>query len=309
MTAAQLAIVGPTGAGKSDVAMALAAHRGWDIVAVDAMQVYRGMDVGTGKPSAADRARVRHHCLDLVDPTEPFTMAQWELAYRTSVDDSTPHLLVAGTGLYLRAAIDSMCLPGQWPELRAQLEAQFADGGANELYLQLTALDPLAASRIEPGNGRRVVRALEVCFGSGRPFSSFGDGLAAYGESQVAQVGLRWSRPLLAERIERRVQSMLEAGWLDEVRALRERGPLSRTAEQALGYRELGDHLAGRCSMSAAIEQTVLRTRQYAVRQERWFRRDPRIAWVDIVHDPVAEVLQALDSSVERPRPTGNPLQ
>ena len=181
--------------------------------------------------------------------------------------------------------------------VRAQVPA--AHAGPAAFHARLAALDPEAAAKIEPGNLRRIVRALEVCEGSGRRFSSFGPGLGSYPPSQVVQVGLRWDRDALARRIEQRVQAMIEAGLLDEVRRLREAG-LSRTASQALGYKELLAHLDGTTTLAESVELIVVRTRQFAVRQLRWFGRDPRLRWIDIECDPVAEavpaVLAALDS-------------
>ncbi|MEN9643548.1 MAG: tRNA ((37)-N6)-dimethylallyltransferase MiaA [Actinomycetota bacterium] len=296
----RLVVVGPTGSGKSDVAMAYALARpGTEIVAVDAMQVYRGMDVGTAKPSTDDRSAVVHHGLDLADPGDEFAVAEFVRVASAAIDGIEARhgraLLVAGTGLYLRALTDPMELPGRWPDVREQLEQRAAREGAAVLHAELVALDPLAASRMEPSNERRIVRALEVTLGSGRPFSSFGPGLDQYPPVPFVQVGLQWSRPALAQRIEARVHRMMAAGLLAEVSALLDQpAGLSRTAMQALGYKELIDHLRGECSLDEAVDTVVLRTRQYAVRQERWFRRDPRIRWVPIEHDPVAEVLPVL---------------
>jgi tRNA dimethylallyltransferase len=158
------------------------------------------------------------------------------------------------------------------------------------LHARLAELDPVAAARMEPSNTRRVIRALEVTLGSGRPFSSFGPGLDAYPPSPVIQIGLRWPRPMLAGRIEQRVTEMIGGGLLEEVQRVLGAG-MSRTARQALGYKELIDHVEGRVSIDEAVATIVVRTRQFAVRQERWFRRDPRIRWVDIADDPVAEAL------------------
>ena len=298
-----LAIVGPTGSGKSAVAltvverMASPARPPIEIVSVDAMQIYRGMDIGTAKPTDDERRRVPHHLIDLVDPSEEFTVARFQQAYRRLVVDMeergvTP-LLVGGTGLYVRAVIDGLDIPGQWPEIRARLEDEVGTLGVESLYSRLTNVDPQAASKIEPNNARRVVRALEVVEGSGRAFSSYGPGVDTYPSTDVVQVALRWSRGALARRIEDRVQAMMNAGWLDEARRLADES-LSRTASRALGYHELFEHLAGRLSLSEAVETIVLRTRQYAVRQERWFRRDPRIEWFDVSDDasvdPVSDV-------------------
>lgn len=301
-----MVVLGPTASGKSDVAMALAGSDRLgpvEIIAVDAMQVYRGMDIGTAKPTAADRAAVAHHCLDVVDPSEDFSVAEFvraESQARASIAErGALAVLVGGTGLYLRAVIDPMEIPGVWDDVRAGLEARLATEPVEVLHGELAALDPLAASRMEPGNARRVVRALEVCLGSGRPFSSFGPGLDAYPVSDVVQVGLRWARPALAERIEQRVHRMMDEGLLAEVAGLSERYPVwSRTARQALGYKELLDHLERRCSLDEAVHLVVQRTRQFAVRQERWFRRDPRIQWVDIRHDPVAEAVPVVEGLI-----------
>ena len=209
-------------------------------------------------------------------------------------------LLVAGTGLYLAALVNDLDLPGSWPEIRARLEQEASrPEGLAGLYTTLVRLDPDAAAKMEPGNARRVVRALEVCEGSGRRFSSFGPGMETYPASPIVQIGLRWPRPILAERIERRVHRMMELGLLAEVRGLLEGGPLSRTAHQALGYKELIDHLEGRCSLDEAVDAVITRTRQFAVRQDRWFRRDPRIRWVNIREHP-SEAEAAVEQEVRR---------
>ena len=259
------------------------------------------MDIGTAKPSASERAEVRHHLLDLVEPIDEFTAAEFRNAYADAIA-SIGHagrraLLVGGTGLYHRVVVDDFDLPGQWPDLRAELDAE-PDTAA--LFARLTELDPLAAGKMQPSNRRRVVRALEVTVGSGRPFSSFGPGVDDYPPSAVAQIGLRWPRDVLAQRIDARVHDMVGAGLFDEVAAIEERGGFSRTAIQALGYKETLAALAGRVSHDEAIDMIITRTRQFAVRQERWFRRDPRVRWIDIEADPVAEatpiVLDAFDT-------------
>jgi tRNA dimethylallyltransferase len=304
-----LVVLGPTASGKSDVAMALATAaaggRRFEIVAVDAMQVYRGMDIGTAKPSQADRDAVPHHCLDLVAPDHDYTVAEFAGVARSAIDDvrqrgATP-LLVGGTGLYLRAITDPMDIPGTWPEVRAELEARLANEPVERLHAELAELDPRAAAKIEPSNARRTIRALEVCLASGRRFSSFGPGLDSYPPVPFVQVGLRWSRPLLAARIERRVHRMIEAGLVAEVSGLLATGRLSRTALQALGYKEIVDHLSGGASLDHAVDQIVVRTRQFAVRQLRWFRRDPRVQWVDIEDDPVAEAVPVIHQLLTPP--------
>jgi tRNA dimethylallyltransferase len=289
-----LAIVGPTASGKSTLALAYArAVPGVEIVAVDSMQVYRGMDIGTAKPTPAERAEIPHHGLDLAEPTEEVTVVRFQAAATVAADAIAERghhaLLVGGTGLYLRAVVDRLDPPGQWPHVRAEIDAE---PDTISLHRRLAELDPAAAGRIEPANRRRIVRALEVCLGSGRAFSSFGPGLDRYGPTDVIQIGLRWPRAVLAARIEARFDEQLAAGWLAEVAALADR-PLSRTASQALGYRELFEHLAGGCSFDEARDRALNRTRRFAVRQERWFRRDPRIRWFDVDGDPLA-VLPAL---------------
>jgi tRNA dimethylallyltransferase len=296
VASAPVVVLGPTAAGKSEVAMAAARDvPGTEIVAVDAMQVYRGMDIGTAKPTAADRAAVRHHCIDLVDPRVDFTVAEYRRAYDEAVGTiSGRPLLVAGTGLYLTAVVDRLDVPGVWPEIRAELAGE----DLSLLWRRLRELDPAAAARIEPGNRRRVVRALEVCVGSGRPFSSFGPGVGSYPPTEATMIGLRWPRPVLATRIELRVSAMLAAGLLDEVAGLAV-GGLSRTARQALGYKELLDHLEGRVTLDAAVAAIVTRTRRFAVRQQRWFRRDPRVRWYDIDCDPVSELAPTVADALQ----------
>ncbi|MBP9053325.1 MAG: tRNA (adenosine(37)-N6)-dimethylallyltransferase MiaA [Ilumatobacteraceae bacterium] len=295
-----LVILGPTASGKSDVAMAFALRHGAaEVLAVDSMQVYRRMNIGTAKPSAADRGAVAHHGIDLAEPSTDFAVTHFERAAREAMAQISRRgalpVLVAGTGLYLRSLTDPMEVPGRWPELRAALEERAAREGSPALHTELVALDPIAAARMEPTNLRRVTRALEVTLGSGRPFSSFGPGLDQYPPVPFVQVGLQWPRPVLAERIAARVHRMMSQGLLAEVESLlAESPPMSRTARQALGYKELIAHLEGTWSFDEAVAAIIVRTRQFAVRQERWFRRDPRIRWVHIEHDPVAEVVPLL---------------
>lgn len=300
MTATQpLVILGPTASGKSDVAIALGlGHPDVELVCVDAMQVYRRINIGTAKPSADDRAAVPHHCLDLVDPAAEFAVTEFADAASSAITDIAARghraVLVAGTGLYLRSITDPMEVPGRWPEIHAELEARAVAEGPATLHRELAQLDPVAATKMEPSNARRIVRALEVTVGSGRPFSSFGPGLDTYPPISFEQFGLRWPRPILATRIARRVHRMIEAGLVDEVESLA-KAPVSRTARQALGYKEIFDFLDGACTLDSAIETIITRTRQFAVRQERWFRRDPRIRWIDIDDDPVGTVLPELE--------------
>ena len=282
-----IVIVGPTASGKSALALELARLLGdSEIVSIDSMQVYRRMDIGTGKVTTEERAETPHHLLDLVEPSTEFSVSWFQSEARAVLADLAARgrraILVGGTGLYHRAVVDDREIPGEYPVLRSELERTAAAGpeAVEALHGRLAVLDPTGASRCEPTNARRVVRALEVTMGSGRPFSSYGPGLEEYPPSDHLMVGLRVERSSMLPLIEERVRTMMAAGFLDEVRALAaEEPPLSRTARQALGYRELLSHLAGGSTEAEAVVETVVRTRQFAVRQDRWFRRDPRIEW------------------------------
>ncbi|HEY1652319.1 MAG TPA: tRNA (adenosine(37)-N6)-dimethylallyltransferase MiaA [Acidimicrobiales bacterium] len=282
-----VALVGVTAAGKSAVALDLARRRGdCEIVSVDSMCVYRGMDVGTSKPDAAARRAVPHHLLDLVEPDQEFTVTQFQRAAREALDGIEARgrhaLLVGGTGLYLRAVVDDLVIPGRYPEVAAALEAELDAGRAAppELHARLAALDPVGAARMEPTNRRRVVRALEVTIGAGQPFSEFGPGLEAYPPTGIPQVGLALAPEEADRRIGERFAAMVEAGLVDEVRALAGRpGGISRTARQALGYREILAHVEDDAPLEECLDEALRRTRQFARRQASWFRRDPRITW------------------------------
>ncbi|MGA1515314.1 MAG: tRNA (adenosine(37)-N6)-dimethylallyltransferase MiaA [Ilumatobacteraceae bacterium] len=296
---ARVALIGATASGKSSLALAFAKrHVDVEIVSVDSMQVYRGMDIGTASPSPEERAAVPHHLIDVCEPSEEFTVGRFRDLLNESLLDIGRHgnraLLVGGTGLYHRCAVDGLELAGGDDVVRARLEDEARELGVEALHERLTSVDPVAAGRMESTNLRRVVRALEVIEVTGRAFSSFGDGLDRYPPTPVPQIGLRWERAVLAERIEARVHTMIDAGFVDEVAAIVSSSP-SRTALQALGYAEIAAHLRGECSLDEAIDATILHTRQFAVRQERWFRRDPRIRWVDITADPVLEAMDALE--------------
>jgi len=282
-----VALVGVTASGKSATAFGLALRRGdCEIVSVDSMCVYRGMDIGTSKPGPEARAAVPHHLIDLVEPDEDFTLTQFQGAARevlAGIARRGHHaLLVGGTGLYLRAVVDNLEIPGRYPEVAAQLEAELNDGRAEpaDLHARLAVLDPVGAGRMDPSNRRRVVRALEVTLGSGRPFSTFGPGLEAYPESGTAQIGL--SRPMedVDARIEARFAHMVQSGLVEEVRALAARpAGLSRTARQALGYREILAHVEHGVPLADCLDEAMRHTRQFARRQASWFRRDPRVRW------------------------------
>jgi tRNA dimethylallyltransferase len=285
---AHAVLLGTTASGKSALALALArSDRSWELVSVDSMQVYRGMDIGTAKPTAEERAEVPHHLVDRLDPWEDGTVAWFQREAKAAISDIERRgkraLLVGGTPLYLQAVVDDLDIPGQFPEVRADLDAE-PDTVA--LHARLAELDPLAASRMEPTNRRRVVRALEVTLGSGRAFSSYGPGLGAHPESPFAMVGLRRDPADLRARIVARYDQQLADGFLEEVHRLHDdpRG-MSRTAAQALGYKELIEHIESRMSLEDAVELAVGRTIRFARRQRAWFRRDPRIQWLDARQD------------------------
>jgi tRNA dimethylallyltransferase len=294
----RLALVGCTASGKSSVALAVATALGdLEIVTVDSMQVYRGMDIGTAKPTPAEQRAVPHHLLDLVDPADEFTVSEFQTAARAAIADIEARgrrpLLVGGTGLYLRAVVDDLVIPGQFPVVRTELDAEPDTAGLHE---RLQVLDPLAASRMEPSNRRRVVRALEVTLGSGRLFSSFGPGLDAYPVTAYDLVGLDRPVEVLNERVAARYRDQVAAGFVDEVRTLAAApGGLGRTASQALGYAELLAVVRGDCELDEALELATVRTRRFARRQRSWFRRDPRLTWFDVGPDPdPAPVVEAL---------------
>jgi tRNA dimethylallyltransferase len=283
-SARPFAVVGPTAVGKTALALEVAASLGAEIVSVDSMLLYRGMDIGTAKPTPAERAAVPHHLIDVADPSEPYSVARYQWDARAALagiaDRGRRALLVGGSGLYLRATVDRLRFPGTDPAVRVDLEAEGALVGAPALYRRLADLDPAAAEKIEPSNLRRTVRALEVAAVTGRPFSTFAAAWERYPYDAMRAAGITMAPDVLRERIARRVDAMLEAGWLDEVRGLVERGFGGwLTSTQAIGYAELAVHLDGQTSLEEAVHATVRRTRNLARRQLAWFRRDPRIRW------------------------------
>lgn len=286
-------VLGPTASGKSDVAMAAATSvPNVHIIAADAMQVYRRMNIGTAKPTEEDQRQVVHHGIDVAEPSERYSVARFAedvAAARKKISSANAsELIVGGTGLYVTALVDGLSMPGDYPKIRAQLEA---NRDTEALFKQLSELDPEAVKKIDPNNRRRMIRALEVCLGSGKTFSSFGEGIGAYPPVDTVQFGIKWKREALRERIALRVHKMVEAGLVDEVRGvMNEPKGISDTARQALGYKEVIEHLERRWTLEEAIDATILRTQQFAVRQERWYRRDPRIQWVEVQNDPIAEV-------------------
>lgn len=274
--------------------------RAVELVSIDAMQVYRGMDIGTAKPTAAERAEVPHHLLDLLDPHEEASVSWFQAAAFDCFGDLSSRgvspILVGGTGLYHRAVIDALEIPPRFPDVAARLEP---DPDTAALHRRLTEVDPVAAARTTPTNRRRILRALEVSIGSGRPFSSYGEGLEHYADTGTVLVGLRVDRAELAERISRRWAAQMGAGFLDEVRSLEQRPEgWSVTAAAAIGYKHLLAHLRDEAPLEECEAAGKLATRRYAARQERWFRRDPRITWFDAPADGDGEGLVALAERV-----------
>jgi tRNA dimethylallyltransferase len=280
----KLALVGPTASGKTEAGIGVAKDLGAEVVSVDSMLIYRGMDIGTAKPTAAQRREIAHHLVDLVEPSVAFSVAEYQVAAGRVFDDlarrAVPPLLVGGSGLYFRGCVDDLEFPGTDSRIREDLEVQARALGASRLYARLEGLDPVAAAKIEPGNLRRTIRALEVAGLTGRPFSSFARAWEEYPVEAVRVAGIEIERAVLNERIARRVGIMVENGWVEEVARLVDGGFGGwLTATQAIGYAELARHLRGDLSLEEAVALTVTRTKQLARRQMAWFRRDPRVQW------------------------------
>jgi tRNA dimethylallyltransferase len=279
-----VAVIGPTAAGKSRLSVGLARQLGGEVVNADSMQLYRGMDIGTAKLDQAERGGVPHHLLDVWDVQRTASVAEYQRMARKAIEAILAHgrvpIVVGGSGLYVRAALDHLDFPGTDPLVRERLEAELAERGAAALHERLRRLDPAAAAVILPGNGRRIVRALEVIDVSGRPFTAT---LPSYESVYPAvHIGLGLPRERLDERIEARVAGMWRMGFVTEVRRLEAAGlRAGRTASRALGYAQVLRFLAGECSQEQAREETVRATRRFARRQEAWFRRDPRVSWLD----------------------------
>ena len=279
-----VAVVGATASGKSALALDLAERLGGEVVNTDAMQVYRGMDIGAAKLPVAERRGIPHHLLDLLEVTEPATVAEFQGWARDVIADCRGRgvvpVLVGGSALYTRAILDVFEFPGTDPELRARFDADLAEVGSGEMHRRLAAVDPAAAAVIIPSNGRRIVRALEVVTMTGKPFVATLPA-PAYVDPATVQVGVDIDRETLDARIETRVDAMWAAGFVDEVRALADRGLRDGlTANRALGYRQVLAFLDGEITEAEAREQTITGTRRFARRQESWFRKDPRVTWV-----------------------------
>lgn len=280
-----IAVVGPTATGKSDLALDLAERYDGEVVNADAMQLYRGMDIGTAKLSLEQRRGIAHHQLDVLEVTETASVAAYQREARRAIEDvlhrgRTP-LLVGGSGLYVQAVLDELRFPGTDPAIRADYEQRLAEVGPQELHRQLAQRDPAAGEAILPSNGRRIVRALEVIEMTGQPFTA---NLPEPGPGRydVVQVGLERPVDQLDERVDRRVTRMFDAGLVEEVRQLDEVGlRTGRTASRALGYQQVLSALDGGADLDAAIAETAKATRRFVRRQRSWFRRDERIRWFD----------------------------
>jgi tRNA dimethylallyltransferase len=295
-----VAVVGPTAAGKSELSLALAHALDGEVVNADSMQLYQGMDIGTAKLTPAEQQGVPHHLLDIWPVTRAASVSEYQALARKAIEDirsrhRTP-ILVGGSGLYVRAAIDNLQFPGTDAALRASLEDELAVVGPTALHARLAGVDPKAAAAILPGNGRRIVRALEVIELSGRPFSAtLPDYQAVY---EVVQVGVEMPRAVLDQRIRDRVARMWERGLVDEARRLEAAGlRKGRTASRALGYAQVLRFLDGEGTEAEAAAETVQATRRFVRRQESWFRRDPRVVWVPAGVDLVERALSLAKSA------------
>jgi len=296
-----VAIVGPTAAGKTELGVALAQAYGGEIVSADSRQIYRFMDIGTGKPTAAQRAEVPHHLLDIIKPDEEFSVAHYQEMAGAAIADTERRgkfpFLVGGSGQYVWSLLQGFRLPQVPPKeaLRKELAAiAEEEGGVDWLFAQLQEADPVAATRIDPRNVRRVIRAIEVTRATGVPFSQVGK--AEPPPYRTLVVGLTMPREELYRRVDARVDKMMEAGWLDEVRRLLEMGySPTLPALSSLGYEELIAHLRGEVTLPVAVAKIKQRTRRYAAHQYTWFRpADTRIRWFDVMTARQAEMAEAV---------------
>lgn len=299
-----IAVVGPTAAGKSDLGVALAQHVGGEVINADSMQLYRGMDIGTAKLTPEEQQGIPHRLLDIWDVTRAASVAEYQRLARAEIDrllaEGRTPVLVGGSGLYVRGAIDALDFPGTDPEVRARLEAELAELGSGPLHARLAAADPEAGRAILASNGRRIVRALEVIEITGRPFTANLPGHEAVYDT--LQIGVDVARPELDERIARRVDRMWEAGLVDEVRRLEGEGLREgRTASRALGYQQVLAQLAGECTEQEARDETVRATKRFARRQDSWFRRDPRVHWLSGAAEHRGELPGQALALLERP--------
>ena len=296
-----LVIVGSTASGKSSLAIELARRRSnVEIISIDSMAIYRGMDIGTATPTVAEQEEIPHHLINIVDPSDEFALPLFQSAVEKALEEITNRgnraVLVGGTGLHVRAVVDRLQVPPRFLSIRNEIELIPETAF---LYRRLKDLDPLASEKIEPGNRRRIVRALEVTLGTGRPFSSFGPGLDVYPPSPFTEIGIRMPRDLNDLRIAERYKRQIEDGFVEEVKNLISDGrELSKTASQALGYKQIISYIEGENTLEEAIESAIASTRRFARRQEKWFRRDPRIQWMELQKDPfelLEEVIKVFD--------------
>jgi tRNA dimethylallyltransferase len=293
-----LIIIGATASGKSELALSAAEAVGGEVLSVDSMQLYRGMDAGTAKPTAEEQRRVRHHIIDVADANETFTVARFvELADAVIRDARTrrvPLIATGGTPLYFKVLFEGMFEgPGESTEIRERLLALPND----QLHARLLSVDPAAAARIHVNDTRRMVRALEVHELTGQPISSLQrEWINPQQRHPAVWIGIDWDRDALNRRINARTKGMIAAGWLDETKRLLDRfGELSKTAGEATGYRELIDHLQGRLSLDDAIERIKISTRQLARRQMKWFRRFPNVTWLRGEDDLETKLAQTME--------------
>ena len=296
-----LVIVGSTASGKSSLAIELARRRSnVEIISIDSMAIYRGMDIGTATPTVAEQEEIPHHLINIVDPSDECALPLFQSAVEKALEEITNRgnraVLVGGTGLHVRAVVDRLQVPPRFLSIRDEIELIPETAF---LYRRLNDLDPLASAKIEPGNRRRIVRALEVTLGTGRPFSSFGPGLDVYPPSPFTEIGIRMPRDLNDLRIAERYKRQIEDGFVEEVKNLVSDGrELSKTASQALGYKQIISYIEGENTLEEAIESAIASTRRFARRQEKWFRRDPRIQWMELQKDPfelLEEVIKVFD--------------
>ncbi|MEO3975513.1 tRNA (adenosine(37)-N6)-dimethylallyltransferase MiaA [Streptomyces sp. CAU 1734] len=298
-----ITVVGPTAAGKSDLGVFLARRLDGEVVNADSMQLYRGMDIGTAKLTVEERGGVPHHLLDVWDVTETANVADYQKLARAEIDrllaEGRTPVLVGGSGLYVRGAVDALDFPGTDPAIRARLEEELAASGPGPLHARLAAADPGAGRAILPGNGRRIVRALEVIEITGKPFTANLPGPDSVYDT--VQIGVDVARPELDERIADRVDRMWEAGLIDEVRALEAQGLREGlTASRALGYQQILRSFAGECTEQEARDETVRATKRFARRQDSWFRRDPRVHWLSGAAADRGELPQRALALIER---------
>ena len=293
-----IVVCGATATGKTAVAVALSALIGGEIVNADSMQVYRGMDIGTAKPTERERANTAFHLLDIAAPDHQLSVADWKQQAEYAVIDITVRgrvpVLCGGTGLYLRAFLDNWTLaetPAS-PQIRAELMEAVAREGAAQLHSRLREVDPPTAARLHPNDAMRVVRALEVYLVTGTPISRFQEQDRASQKPRHAQrFGLTAARPVLNARIDARVDAMLDAGFVAEVRELLQQGYTGDLGPmKSLGYKEIVGYLGGKLSYAAAVEEIKVHTRRYAKRQQTWFRADALIQWLDVSELSSAEV-------------------